>query len=123
MESVTRLLVVEDELIFAMNLRKELQREGYRVDDIINRGEAAVPLIKKGQFDCILMDIRLGGALNGVETAQEIRKFSSIPILFITGYMSDSNTEQVKTITNSSLVNKPVPPEEVILAIRELLEV
>lgn len=123
MQSVTRLLVVEDELIFAMNLKKELQREGYRVDDIINRGEAAVPLIKNGQFDCILMDIRLGGALNGVETAQEIRKFSSIPILFITGYMNDSNTDQVKTITNSRLINKPVPPEEVILAIRELLKV
>lgn len=116
-------MVVEDELIFAMNLKKELQREGYRVDDIINRGEAAVPLIKNGQFDCILMDIRLGGALNGVETAQEIRKFSSIPILFITGYMNDSNTDQVKTITNSRLINKPVPPEEVILAIRELLKV
>ena len=116
-------MVVEDELIFAMNLKKELQMKGYRVDDIINRGEAAVPLIKNGQFDCILMDIRLGGALNGVETAQEIRKFSSIPILFITGYMNDSNTDQVKTITHSRLVNKPVPPEEVILAIRELLEV
>jgi DNA-binding response OmpR family regulator len=123
MQSITRLLVVEDELIFAMNLKKELQMTGFRVDDIVNRGEAAVPLVKNGQFDCILLDIRLGGKLSGVETAQEIRKFSSIPILFITGYMNDSNTEQVKAITNSRLVNKPVPPEEVILAVRELLKI
>jgi DNA-binding response OmpR family regulator len=123
MQNLARVLLVEDELIFAMSLKNELLRSGFRVDDIVNRGEAAIPLIKNGQFDCIILDIRLGGTLNGVETAREIRKFSNIPVLFITGYMNDSNTDEVQTIANSRLINKPVPPEEVIPIIRDLLEV
>lgn len=116
------ILIVEDELIFALNLKNELQNLGYNVFDLVSKGENALAIIKKSKPDCIMLDIRLSGEMTGIETAQEIRTFADTPIVFITGYSNRNTDLQMDTIENSIVFNKPFAPEEIVPEIDRFLE-
>lgn len=102
------ILLVEDEALIALCLRKELEHAGYVVDQMLATAEAAVERL--GQFvpDVILMDIRLAGSMTGLEAAYEIRKFHPVPIIFMTGYGDDAYGADVERLKPSALVSKPV---------------
>jgi CheY-like chemotaxis protein len=53
-------------------------------------GEETITLVEERQPGLILMDIALTGELNGIETAEVIRSFSDVPIVFLTGYSLES---------------------------------
>ncbi len=102
------ILIVEDEAIFAMDLKATLEEMGYFVSDIFPRGEQAIDHCKKELPDLILMDIRLAGRLNGVETAKEIHKDNSVPILFQTAHADMETLEQAKMAEPYGYLVKPV---------------
>lgn len=62
----TRILVVEDEGIVAMDIQDRLQRLGYEVLGIAPSGEEALELCARTLPDLILMDIMLAGDLDGI---------------------------------------------------------
>jgi CheY-like chemotaxis protein len=74
-----RILIVEDEQVVALDLSSTLENLGYVVTDNVISGAAAVAAARAQAPDLILMDIRLDGALDGVEAAQQIRHFSNCP--------------------------------------------
>lgn len=88
-----RILVVEDEYIVAMDLKRTLIRLGYHVLRVVNRGEDAVTEVKEqllySPVHLILMDIELRGALNGIEAARQIQEICYTPVVFITAYTDD----------------------------------
>jgi two-component system, response regulator PdtaR len=86
-----RILIVEDEGILAMNEQKLLVRLGYEVCGVADNGETAVEMARRLAPDLILMDIRIRGPVDGVQTAERIRHFSDAPILFTTAF-SDEDT-------------------------------
>ena len=81
-----RILIVEDERLVAMSLRKQLHSLGYEVVQSVSSGEAAIKAAVELQPDLILMDIRLEGGLDGIETATEIRKRHDLPIIYLTAF-------------------------------------
>ena len=68
------ILVVEDDSIEAMDIKKILESAGYNVSEIVTTGEEALKNISKSKPDLILMDIGLKGDKNGIETAEIIKK-------------------------------------------------
>ena len=74
MDKVTRILVVEDDMIIAANISLQLTNLGYEVTGIETRGEEAVLHAQVNTPDIILMDINLKGALDGIETTKIIQK-------------------------------------------------
>lgn len=66
----TKILIVEDEKILAMGLKKKLEKLGYLVTDLASSGAEAIESVKKVQPDLVLMDIVLKGAMDGIETAE-----------------------------------------------------
>lgn len=115
-------MIVEDELIFALNLKRELENHGYTVLELINKGENALEEIKRSIPNCIMLDIRLGGRMTGIETAREIRKLTLNPIIFITGYSNQTVENEMKSIENSIFFSKPFAPEEIVSTIDQFLE-
>jgi CheY-like chemotaxis protein len=86
MRDADRILIVEDEKILAADLEKKLHGLGYRVDSIATSGEEAVRLAQERRPSLVLMDVRLSGAMNGVEAARQIQENTPVPIVYLTAY-------------------------------------
>jgi two-component system, cell cycle sensor histidine kinase and response regulator CckA len=85
---VTKILIVEDEILIAEDLRLILQRMGHQVVGIASSGAEAIEKANKLHPDLVLMDVRLQGAMDGVEAARRIRSTADIPIIYVTAYAS-----------------------------------
>jgi len=81
-----RILIVEDEVIIAMEIELCLQSLGYEVISIVDTGEKAIVKAEVDKPDLILMDIRIKGEMDGIDTAEVIRKRFGIPVIFSTAY-------------------------------------
>ena len=77
------ILIVEDETIFALDLKRILSKSGYNVLRVFTDGARAVDYALQEKPDVILMDISLKGELNGVDAAREIYKYYKPMIVFI----------------------------------------
>jgi CheY-like chemotaxis protein len=102
-----KILVVEDESIIALNIKKKLKRFGYTVPAIVATGEEAIKMAEITFPDLILMDVRLKGAMDGVKTAEEIHKRFNIPIIFLTAYSDDELLEKAKKTKPYGYIVKP----------------
>ncbi len=86
-----RILVVEDEVLIAESIRGKLLGLGYEVPDPIAFGEEAVRRAEELQPDLVLMDIKLGGEMDGVKAAEQIRECLGVPVIYLTAY-ADAET-------------------------------
>ena len=86
MAEQTRILIVEDEAIIAMDLRETLSEAGYVVLASVASGEEALTLCAGEKPDLILMDVHLQGQLTGIETAQLLRESYAIPSVLLTAH-------------------------------------
>lgn len=83
-----KILVVEDEILIAEDLRFTLQRIGHSVVGIASSGVDAVQKADQLHPDLVLMDVRLQGAMNGIEAARIIRSKADIPVIYVTAHAS-----------------------------------
>jgi CheY-like chemotaxis protein len=83
-----RILLVEDEILIAEDARIRLQDMGHQVIGIAASGPEAVQKAGEMRPDLILMDVRLQGAMNGVEAARRIRSQADTPIIYVTAHAS-----------------------------------
>ena len=83
-----KILIVEDEMIAALDLRNQLCRLGYQVPGLAKSGEEAVRLALDLKPDLILMDINLAGEMSGIEASRRISEAFKIPIIYVTAYPS-----------------------------------
>ena len=77
------ILIVEDETIFALDLKRIVSKSGYNVLNVFTEGSRAIEYAREKKPDVILMDISLKGELNGVDTAKKIYKYYKPLIIFI----------------------------------------
>jgi two-component system, response regulator PdtaR len=68
-----KFLIVEDEFVVAENLRTELMSMGYDVVGLASSGEKAMELARREKPDLALMDIKLIGEMDGIETAIHLK--------------------------------------------------
>ncbi len=79
-----KILIVEDQALIAESLRSVLLGMGYQVPAIFRSGHETLENFYPGFADIVIMDIGLQGKLNGVETSIELRKVSTVPIIYLT---------------------------------------
>ncbi len=108
MDKKIKILLVEDEFIIAMSLERELVRSGYMVVKTVSSGEKAIEAVRQKETDVILMDIQLAGQIDGIEAAAEIRSFSQVPIIFMTGYSNPEILNRLKELSPLGYLTKPV---------------
>lgn len=82
-----RVLVVDDEKLIVKGIRFSLEQDGMEVDCAYD-GEEALEKIKDSEYDIILLDVMLP-KLNGFEVCQQVREFSSVPIVMLTAKGED----------------------------------
>jgi len=109
---MSRVLVVEDEVLVARDIQARLQRMGYDVVGTVARGEDAVSTALAKLPDLILMDINLRGEMDGIEAAIRINEVRSIPVIFCTAYSNDEVLERAKITSPFGYVLKPFDNRE-----------
>ncbi len=81
-----KILIVEDELIVAHDIKSKLSKMDYDVVGIAHRGQKALELALEKKPDLILMDIKLSGELDGIETNRLIQEKMDVPVIYLTAY-------------------------------------
>jgi diguanylate cyclase (GGDEF)-like protein/PAS domain S-box-containing protein len=112
-----QIILVEDERIVALDIEKMLQRVGYSVVGSADCGEKALELVAKIQPDLVLMDIKLKGELNGIETAKLINSRFNTPIIFLTAFADDATIERAREAEPSGYMVKPVNERDLLINI------
>jgi PAS domain S-box-containing protein len=103
-----KILIVEDEAVTALDLKKSLISLGFDVISVEDRGIDAIRKIEKFKPDLILMDIVLKGEMDGIEAAEKINKLFDITIVYLTAYSSDKTFERAKLTGPYGFIVKPV---------------
>jgi PAS domain S-box-containing protein len=103
-----RILIVEDEAVLAMDLEQRLERMGYQIVGLAHRAQEALLMAQNEKPDLILMDVNLGGKLDGVDVSMQLRSFWDGPIIFISAYADDVTLARVQTVGASAFLVKPL---------------
>lgn len=112
-----RVLIVEDEIVVATDLKARLGLLGYQVVGAAFGGESALGLCEQLMPDLVLMDIHLRGGIDGIEAARIIRQRWGVPVVFLTAYADDSSLENAKAAEPYGYLLKPVGDVELKTAI------
>jgi diguanylate cyclase (GGDEF)-like protein/PAS domain S-box-containing protein len=112
-----RILVVEDEVIIALDIQRTLIKMGYEVPEFVTSAEAALERIAALQPDLVLMDIHLSGATDGIATADEIRRRHHLPVVFLTAHSDEATVNRAKITEPYGYVLKPFEERELQIAI------
>jgi CheY-like chemotaxis protein len=116
------ILIVEDEGLIALHLMEMLAEAGFTVPDPLASGEDLLDyLTRSPRPDIILMDLGLGGKMDGIETAREMRKKYRIPVIFLTAYSDEKRMEEVQKVTPYMCLTKPVMQHDLLLAVEKVL--
>jgi CheY-like chemotaxis protein len=113
-DHVMRILIVEDELLIALNTQADLEAAGHTVIGIAMTSREAFRLAESSRPDLVLMDVRLAEG-NGVEAAQAIHAHWGISSLFATSYV-----EKLASTGNAALgcLRKPYDQKSLVQSIQ-----
>ncbi len=117
----SKILLVDDEIVFTDNMTRLLTARGYSVTAVDN-GAAAVKLLEENGFDVIVLDLKMPG-MDGIATLKEIRKLGLFTQpLVLTGHGSiDTALEAVK-LGACDYLTKPCEIDELVAKIEEAWE-
>ena len=107
-----RIMVVEDEVVVAMELNKRLRSLGYTVTGIIGTGEDAVEKAGQEEPDFVLMDIKLAGRMDGIQAAEKIRELYDVPVVFLTAHTDEKTLQRAKLSQPFGYLVKPFSEAE-----------
>ncbi|OHD11436.1 MAG: hypothetical protein A2Z96_05015 [Spirochaetes bacterium GWB1_48_6] len=109
-----KILLVEDEVLIAMLLERQLSELGLQISEHVTTGPNALLSVQKDQPDLILMDIRLCGSMDGIETAGLIHSQVSpgIPVIFLTSYDDDATRKRAEGVNPLGYFGKPLDLEK-----------
>jgi len=111
------LMIVEDEVLIAINLRDGLEDAGYHVLDLTDRHAEALEVAKQSTPDLALVNIRLAGHDDGIELAKQLKALG-IPVLLISGQVDRARSAQTVAIAS---LPKPYDAADMVLAVAYLL--
>ncbi len=116
-----KIMIVEDEAIVALQVKSDLEVMGHTVAGVFASGEEALAGIGAASPELILMDIRLQGAMDGIETAACIARDFDLPVIFLTAHSEETVVEKATAARPYGYLLKPVSAQELQIAIQVAL--
>lgn len=113
------ILIVEDEPAIADTIQYALETDGFDVA-LANCGEPVISMLAENEIDLIILDIGLPD-VNGIELCREIRKTSTVPIIFLTARSDEIDRVVGLEIGGDDYVTKPFSPRELTARVRAVL--
>ncbi len=119
--SDTRILIVEDEPILALELKEDLEAKGYSITGIISDGDMVMQAVLQQKPDIIIMDIKLFGFRDGIEAVDRVRGFFKTPILYLSSYPYSEVRERLNRSQPAWYLEKPYVMEKLMLSLEEIV--
>lgn len=104
----SRILIVEDEVLFAEDLQQQVTDLGHQVVATVIAGEEVLQACAETGPDLVLMDIRLHGAMDGITAAEQLRAHFDLPVIYVTGYADDAVLERARKTEPLGYLVKPL---------------
>ena len=102
------IFIVEDEIITARSIAKNVKKFGYKLAGIATSGSQAIKEILASKPDLVLMDILLEkNDIDGISTAQAIQSQLNVPIIYLTAHSDRETLERAKITTPFGYILKP----------------
>ncbi|MEX0928331.1 MAG: response regulator [Balneolales bacterium] len=115
------ILLVEDEFIIARMIENHLESMGYTSNHIAMSGEKAIEAFHNHCFDLLLVDIKLNGPMDGIETVEKIRESSSVPVIYMSGNSDKQTLERSERTQPVDYLVKPLKMELLQRSIQKTL--
>jgi two-component system, NtrC family, sensor kinase len=107
-----RIVIVEDEAILAQDLSRRLADLGHTVVGIADNGPAAITMAAELKPGLMLLDIGLKGKMDGIAAADEIRRSTHTPFVYMTAHSDPVTLERAKATEPFGYMIKPVEDYE-----------
>ncbi|GAB4050647.1 response regulator [Spirosoma litoris] len=108
-----KILIVEDEIITAMDLQETLQEAGHIVTTIARTFQDAVKAVRNHPPDLALIDIHLeGSSADGIETAKKLLEIHHMPIMYLTANSEPETFQSAKETLPVAYLLKPFRHDE-----------
>ena len=117
-----RILVVDDDHTTASVMQLYLENFGFVVPDVACTGAEAIEKAKKLKPDLVLMDIRLGKGLDGIDSAEVIMQKLHIPVIYVTAYSDEETLERAQMTNPYGFINKPLRDTDLKTTVRFALD-
>jgi DNA-binding NtrC family response regulator len=116
-----RILLVDDETVFANNMSKLLNRRGYQVS-AVNSGDAALQALMDHSFDVMVLDLKMPG-MDGIALLHEMRKLGLFTeVLVLTGHGSIDTALEAIQLGAYDYLTKPCEIADLVSKIEAALE-
>lgn len=120
MDSDNKILIIDDEIDILTLLEDVLMREGFRNIRTGKSGREAIALCREYMPDIIVLDIVLPD-MDGFEVCYQVRRFSHVPILFLSSKNDEVDKILGLAIGGDDYVTKPFSPREIVYRIKAQL--
>jgi CheY-like chemotaxis protein len=107
-----KILIVENDLLLAMINKRYCEMLGHEVVASVRDGAGAIIAVKLHNPDVILMDIKIDGDIDGIETMHQIRKFSDVDVIYFTGNSEPAVRAKAAETDMIAFYVKPVSLED-----------
>ncbi|PDS77629.1 response regulator [Rhizobium sp. L43] len=118
----TRILIVEDEYLIALDVENRLLDAGFEVIGIAVTASEAISMAVSGSPDLAIMDIRLADRTDGVQAAIELFAMLGVRSIFASAHADDRTRERAAAASPIGWLQKPYSAEALINLIRQHLE-
>ncbi|HZY79292.1 MAG TPA: response regulator [Cyclobacteriaceae bacterium] len=112
-----RVLIVEDNSMVAEAIVVALKKNQLDPVRICESGEDAIKVFKSEEIDLVLMDIVLAGAMDGISTAQVLREYRPVPVVYLTDHSGRELVERAKKTYPAGYLGKPFNEAELVRTI------
>jgi DNA-binding response OmpR family regulator len=112
----SKILIVDDEIEINQLISLYLQKEGFKVS-ILEHGDQVISFVQAEKPDLIILDILLPG-LDGIELCRELRKFTQIPILFVSCKTDDIDIILSLEVGGDDYITKPFSPGQLVARVK-----
>lgn len=112
---IKKILIVEDDYLISYLMESYiLQCDSCKLIGTADNGDDAIEIVKKEKPDFILMDVRINGNIDGIETAIRINENNNIPIIYTSGNNDPTTLERANKTNMLSFLSKPVSRKELL---------
>jgi CheY-like chemotaxis protein len=116
-------LIVEDDMLLSLVEGRIVERLGYEVLAKAVNGREAIEKAKKHEPDVILMDISLKGDLDGIDTMKEIRAFSAVSVIYLSGNSDKHNRERARKTNPVDYLVKPISADALVQPLKKGIKI
>jgi DNA-binding NtrC family response regulator len=124
MKNAMKLLVIEDEASVQSFLRAALERSGYQIV-MASSGEEGLKLLQQEDFNGVVSDMRTPGEIDGADVHEWLKHNRPEMVkrmLFVTGDIVNEETAQILRRTGVPCIEKPFRVNELVSAVKEVIE-